>query len=71
VPVNGAQIQLDLFDVQGRRIRRLVEGWQTGGDQIVAWDGSDDGGHRVAPGIYLYRLSTGTASLSRRLLLVR
>ena len=55
-PVN---VSLRLHDLQGRLVRNLTGAQQGPGDYEVGWDGRDDGGTRVVPGIYYLRLSAG------------
>ncbi len=63
-------VTLRLFDVGGRLVRTLVEGPLDAGLHDVAWDGLNDIGDRVAPGIYFYELETGAERLVRRLVVV-
>jgi flagellar hook assembly protein FlgD len=49
-------VVVDVFDVQGRRVRRVLEGPVAAGAQQVAWDGRDDAGRRVSPGVYFGRV---------------
>jgi hypothetical protein len=50
--------RLDVFGVDGRRVRRLVgEGLAAGPHQVV-WDGLDEHGRRSVAGVYLVRLET-------------
>lgn len=46
-----------VFDLSGRRLRLLLEQDLGGGHHTARWDGLDDGGLRVAPGTYLYRIT--------------
>jgi flagellar hook assembly protein FlgD len=64
-------VELILYDLLGRRVRRLVSEFQEAGSHQVAWDGADDRGRVTASGVYLYRLKAVDQQLSRRLLLVR
>jgi hypothetical protein len=59
--------RLELFDVLGRRVRTLVDGNEPAGLRVVEWDRSTDGGDRVPPGIYLYRLEAGGKVDTRKL----
>jgi hypothetical protein len=59
VPVGGDRVSLRVYDVGGRLVRVLVDGFVTGGTRFVTWDGTDTAGHRVTSGVYFYRL-TGT-----------
>lgn len=54
--------RVDLFDVQGRRVRALFDGALDAGDHALTWDGRDDRGAPVAAGVYLARLSAGGAT---------
>jgi len=60
-------ISLDIFDVEGRRVRRLTG--DPGGEW--AWDGRDERGLPSAPGVYLYRLTTAAGTRAARSLLLR
>ena len=55
---------LDVFDVAGRRVRRLLAGPHPAGPSVVTWDGRSDAGAPLPAGVYFYRLETngGTAS---------
>ncbi|HPF36164.1 MAG TPA: FlgD immunoglobulin-like domain containing protein [Candidatus Krumholzibacteria bacterium] len=68
----AAAARLDVFDVSGRRVRRLWEGTAPAGRSEVTWDGRDDGGRALPSGTYLARLSTAAGETPvRRLTLVR
>ncbi len=60
---------LSLRDLSGRVVRRLQSGGTVNGPQELRWDGRDDSGRAVAPGLYLLRLSietdTGTEERTR------
>jgi len=64
-PRNGP-VGVDLFDVGGRLVRRLSAGSRAG---TVTWDGRNEAGAPVAPGIYFVRLQskrgTETAKVAR------
>jgi hypothetical protein len=67
----GGAARLEVYDVAGRLVRRLVEGTLTAGEHVVKWDGQDDNARPVASGVYVYRLAAPGANLSRRMALVR
>lgn len=54
-----AAVRLDVFDLRGRRVRRLVEGAYGAGEHVAAWDGRDDRGIVTASGLYFARLEAG------------
>ncbi len=65
-----APATLTVYDVAGRAVRTLVDGFVPAGDHQVSWDGRDASGNRVASGVYLYRLRTGSTVETRRVVLV-
>ena len=55
--IGQARIVIDLWDLAGRRVRRLFDAaGQNGVYDAVHWDGTDEQGRRVAPGLYLVQL---------------
>ncbi len=48
-------LQVDIYDVQGRRVRALHAGPIEAGWHTLVWDGRDDGGRGQASGVYLVR----------------
>ncbi len=50
---------LTVFDVRGRRVRELVQGWRSAGLYSADWDGRDDSGLETAAGVYVCRLESG------------
>ena len=70
MPVAGA-CELAIYDVAGRHVRSLASGTVAAGEQQARWDGRDDAGTRVAPGVYLYRLRTPAGTESRRVVYLR
>ncbi len=65
------KVRLDVFDLAGRVIRTLVDGYQPAGGHTVQWDGIDNAGRPTASGVYFYRLETGSGSQSRSMLLMK
>jgi len=52
-------------------VRTLVpEGPAAAGDHLAAWDGRDDQGARVAPGVYFGSLRAGDRTETKRLILL-
>lgn len=67
---NDCIVHLDIFDVLGRRVRRLQT---TGfaGEAHFTWDGTDDRGAAAASGVYFARVGDGRSRASARLSLVK
>ena len=67
-----AAARAEIVDVAGRRVSRpLKDQALSGGTHRFQWDGLDASGARVAAGVYLIRVTSGTASAVQRIVLVR
>jgi subtilisin-like proprotein convertase family protein len=65
-------IEAAIFDTSGRRVRTLSAGGLEPGVHTARWDGRNDGGESVAPGVYFARLVWGgVARASERITVVR
>lgn len=60
-----ADVDVEVFRLSGERVRRLAHETKGAGRHRVAWDGRDDRGDLVAPGIYLVRVEVN-ADTGRR-----
>ncbi|HWN82264.1 MAG TPA: FlgD immunoglobulin-like domain containing protein, partial [Candidatus Udaeobacter sp.] len=63
-------VRLDIYDVTGRLVRRLVDGTLPAGDHAIEWDGRATGMASMPSGVYLYRLEAGGEAVERRMLLL-
>lgn len=63
-------IKLIVYNVLGRKIRTLLEGDQARLTDEVVWDGTDDEKNGVPAGIYLYSLTAGNVTQTRKMLLL-
>ncbi len=63
-------VLLEIFDVQGRLVERLVEGYLPPGRHDVAWDGQS-GGRLVSSGVYFYRLRQGQSERVKMMTRIR
>ena len=61
-----SHVRLEIFDLAGRRVAFPVDGFQTAGRHDIMFDASE-----LAGGAYLYRLSTGTTSASKIMMLIK
>ncbi|MGD8395387.1 MAG: aminotransferase class I/II-fold pyridoxal phosphate-dependent enzyme [Candidatus Eiseniibacteriota bacterium] len=67
----AAAVRLELYDVRGRLVRVLADGWRDAGRHALAWDGTDVQGRAVPSGSYFCRLAAAGVNETRRLILVR
>lgn len=62
----AGSVRLDVYDLSGRLVKRLVDGVRPSGRHEVSFDARG-----LASGVYVYRLVAGGASRSRTMLLVK
>lgn len=65
IPVNS-KVTLKVFDMLGRQVATLVDGWQSAGSYSVTFDAKAQ-----ASGVYIYLLETGGITLSKRMVLIK
>ena len=70
-PASAGRVELKIYDLGGRRVATLLDGWVAAGPQRIRWSGRGDGGERLPSGAYLARLSTTDGVTSRKLVLAK
>jgi len=60
------RVRIRLHDVAGRCVRTLADRTFAPGEHDVVWDGADDGGARVPPGVYFARLEYANRAFTGR-----
>ena len=58
--VQDSQVVFAIYDLRGRKVRTLLDDSRSEGRYVEEWDGRGEGTERVAPGLYLARLSVET-----------
>lgn len=68
---DATPVRLEIYNSKGQRIRVLVDETQASGWYRALWNGRDDHGKPVSSGIYMYRMSAGSYSASRKMVLLQ
>jgi hypothetical protein len=55
---SAGPVTVDIADVGGRMVRHLLAASHVAGDYSLVWDGRDDSGRLLSPGVYLTRVQT-------------
>jgi hypothetical protein len=71
VPAGGANVTLDIFDIRGSHVCRLLYDEQTAGSKSLIWRGTNDSGEDVASGVYLCRMRAEGFEQTQKLVLLR
>lgn len=64
-------VQLDVFNVRGQRVVRLLDDTLAQGLHSVIWNGVDAEGKPVASGLYFYRLQAGDYRKTQKMMLLK
>ncbi|HKQ58877.1 MAG TPA: matrixin family metalloprotease [Candidatus Eisenbacteria bacterium] len=64
----GADVRLDVFDIAGRHLTTLVNGFRPAGEHEIAWDGSTGAAPAVS-GVYFARIQTPSAQAKATVIL--
>ncbi len=67
----NTSVQLIIYDLLGREVRRLVDGEMTAGAKSITWDGLDNAGRQVSSGLYIYKIVAGEFVATKKMLLQR
>jgi hypothetical protein len=65
------EVKLKIYNILGQVVRTLVNESLDAGHHSVEWNATDDGGGRVATGVYLYRLEVGDNAQTKKMLLLK
>lgn len=65
LPVSS-EVSLKVFDMVGREVQELINGYQTAGSHQVEFNAEN-----LPSGMYIYRLQTGSVELTRKMMLVK
>ncbi len=60
-----------MYDLLGREVVMLVDEQKAAGQYTTVWDGRDLLGRQGSSGVYLYRMTTGSFTQTKRIVLVR
>ena len=63
-------VKVEVVDVTGRKVRRLLDGSLRAGAHVLDWDARDEAGRPVAAGIYFVRLRSDGVDVSRKVVRV-
>jgi hypothetical protein len=68
-------VSLQVYDITGRLVKTLVDNqFRNPGNEAgysVVWNGLDDRGQKVSAGLYIYRLQSGTMSMTNKMILLK
>jgi hypothetical protein len=64
-------VRIDIFDIQGKIVKILVNDTFMTGNHTVAWNGKNNYGEYAAAGMYFYHLTAGNFSQTKKMILLK
>ena len=68
---NFSSVELNVYDVRGRKIKSLFSGNLSAGQHKATWTGVDDYGLNVSAGVYIYKLQVSDKIFKRKMILMK
>lgn len=64
----AATVQIDIYDLRGRKVKSLKLSHQKAGSYIQGWDGLNSEGKALPSGLYFYKMRSGNYSEIRKMI---
>jgi len=64
-------VKLEIYNVLGQKVVTLFEGQQFAGTHSISWNAKNNFGQDVASGIYFVKLTAGSFSSAKKMMLIR
>ncbi|MDD4231763.1 MAG: choice-of-anchor D domain-containing protein [Candidatus Cloacimonetes bacterium] len=68
---DNAPVTLDILNLKGQLVRRLVNSVKNAGEHSVVWNGKDIHGRNVASGMYFYKLSSNNIKDTKKMIMMK
>jgi parallel beta-helix repeat protein len=63
------RVRITIYNLLGRKVRTLVNEYQSAGRRRIVWDSKNDEGNEVASGIYFYQIKAGDFTQSKKMVI--
>ncbi|MEL6823569.1 MAG: FG-GAP-like repeat-containing protein, partial [Calditrichota bacterium] len=68
---SALDVRINIYNALGQKVRSLLNESRGAGVHTVKWDGRDANGSRVASGMYIYSMTAGSITLTKRMTLLK
>jgi len=69
--ISAQPIKLTIYDITGKKVKTIANDVYSVGRHKVQWDATNESGHRVTSGVYIYFLQTERSVKSRKMILLK
>lgn len=67
----AGSVNLEIYNLKGQRIKSLINQTLGTGEHNAVWTGTDENGKKVSSGVYFYRLTAGSTSVMKKMIMVK
>lgn len=67
----AANVQLEVYNIKGQKVKTLVNDYRTPGEYNVTWDGRNETDQEVNSGVYFYRIKSEDYSSAKKMILMK
>ncbi len=67
----AGNVKIEIFDVLGQKVKTLINQNKNRGEHQVNWNGRDENNFNISSGVYIYNLTSGKYSTSKKLLVLK
>lgn len=67
----AGNVVLNIYDVKGRMVKRLLNANSGAGSFSTTWDGTDDAGKQLSNGVYYLKMKTSSYHTTRKMILLK
>tara|TARA_B110000444_G_C18835214_1_gene595565 strand:- start:15 stop:1829 length:1815 start_codon:yes stop_codon:yes gene_type:complete len=67
----NVNVNLSIYNMLGQKVRTLTNGSMNAGTHTLQWNGRDEMGQSVSTGIYLYTLTNGSETITKKMALMK
>ena len=66
-----SDVEITVYDILGRPVRQVLSGYHPAGAHVIGFDGTDSRNVPLPSGMYLYRITAGNLTQSRKMVLLK
>ena len=67
----AGQVEVAIYDVNGRLVKTLVDSKMEAGLHSAVWDGTNDRGNKVGSGVYWSKMKTATYTSNKQMVILK
>ena len=69
--LQSSLVNITIYDMMGRKIKTLINQSQDVGQRSIVWKATNDFGHPVSTGIYLYQIHAGDNIQTKKMIFLK